>query len=85
MKGFRSAQRYKLHSNAQGGRAPFEYLAVYEVDSSPEEAKTAMGEASGTGRFVISDALAPEWEMWWFESIGDRRDGASAQDELRRI
>lgn len=71
--GFRAAQRFKWVPSKLSRDAPFEYLAIYEVDeASRERAEAALLKAAGTEAMPISDAMDKHNATWWFESITDR-------------
>jgi hypothetical protein len=81
LKGFRAAQRFRFRPGQLGKTAPFQYLAIYEVEGlTVEEAEAELLEAaSDHDRMPISKAMARERATWWFEGITDRVEaGAEA-------
>jgi hypothetical protein len=71
--GFVAAQRFRTADFQRPGNAPahYRYIAIYEIDGSPEDALRGLDAALGTD-IVVSEALDPERVSHLFESITDR-------------
>ena len=62
LEGFASAQRFKVKGLTES--APYQYLAIYELDTEdPDKAIKALTDAMGAG-MVISDAMDKKLDAW---------------------
>ncbi|HEX4106567.1 MAG TPA: hypothetical protein VHX88_00445 [Solirubrobacteraceae bacterium] len=77
--GFEAARRFRFIPSKLSRRPAEPYLAIYEVDADRrEEAEALLLKTAGTDAMPISDTLAQPAVTWWFESITDRVEAASA-------
>jgi hypothetical protein len=55
------------------GEAPYRYLAIYETDAHPREARRALDEAPRIETLRLSDALDRDRILgWYFEPLTTR-------------
>jgi hypothetical protein len=82
LKGFRAAQRFRFRPGQLGETAPFQYLAIYEVEglTVAEAEAELLGAASDKERMPISKAMARERATWWFEGITDRVEAGAQRN-----
>jgi len=82
LKGFRAAQRFRFRPGQLGETAPFQYLAIYEVEglTVAEAEAELLDAASDQERMPISRAMARERATWWFEGITDRVEAGARRD-----
>lgn len=70
--GFRSAQRFRLHSEIAGGIQS--YLAIYEIEADDlGDVKREMGRRIKSGEMAMSEAI--DWSgnvAGYFEPLGER-------------
>lgn len=68
-----AAQRFQRRI-VLGADQPYEYCAIYDVETNdPEAAIHRLGEASGTDRMPVSDALVPNFYAVLYEELGEAR------------
>ncbi len=73
--GFAAAQRFKLSSHQMMDKGPYEYMAIYEVETDDLQ-KTLDALNSGSANMTMSDALDAERTVAWaFTPCSDRLDG----------
>ncbi len=73
--GFAAAQRFKLSSHQVMDRGPYEYMAIYEVETDDLQ-KTLDALNSGSGNMEMSDALDQQSTVAWaFSPCSDRLEG----------
>ena len=82
LKGVRAAQRFRFRPGQLGETAPFQYLAIYEVEGlTVEEAEAELLDAaSDRERMPISKAMARERATWWFEGITERVEAGAQRN-----
>jgi hypothetical protein len=75
--GVRAAQRFCLSGiQHRAGPHPYEYMAVYEIDTDDLPATLArLREVSGTPDMPLSPALQDQRMVWIYEPITDRVGG----------
>ena len=62
--GFSAAQRFKLSSHQVMDKGPYEYMAIYEVETDDLE-KTLEALNSGSANMTMSDSLDTERTVAW--------------------
>jgi hypothetical protein len=76
--GYVSAQRFRVTRHRVGGAgdsgapAPFQYLALYEVEGDPQEILARFEEARIAGQVTGSPALDPVFSAHFYEAIGEK-------------
>lgn len=70
--GFSAAQRFKLSSHQVMGKGPYEYMAIYEVET--DDLKKTLDALNGSAsNMTMSDALDLERTVAWaFTPCSDR-------------
>ena len=73
--GFAAAQRFKLSSHQVMDTGPYEYMAIYEVETDDLQ-KTLEALNSGSANMTMSDALDTERTVAWaFTPCSERQLG----------
>ena len=77
--GIISVQRYRVTGNRrvdgsgyEGMPQPFQHLAVYEIEGSPEDVLAGIEKAREAGEIPWSDALDPVFSAYFYEPIGEK-------------
>lgn len=68
----RSSEGNSSCAQSSGGPAPFQYLALYEVEGDPEEILARFGESFNAGQITSSPALDPVFSGNFYEAIGGK-------------
>ena len=73
--GFSAAQRFKLSSHQMMDKGPYEYMAIYEIETDDLQ-KTLEGLNNGSVNMTMSDALDLDNTVaWTFSPCSDRVEG----------